>query len=349
MRSEPETRGSLPLAVSMGDPAGIGLEIALKAWLQRTSSAVPSFVLFADPATVVERARALGLAVPVTAVAAPTEASQAFRRALPVLPVPLAAPSRPGVPDPANGPSVIAAIEAATAAVVRGDAAALVTAPIAKHLLRRPDFAYPGHTELLGALAAQHFPGRSFRPVMMLAARELRVVPLTVHCPLAAVPAQITRRLVLETIGTVHEALTRDFRLAAPRIAVTGLNPHAGEQGDLGREEIEVIGPAIAEALAEGFAVTGPHPADTLFHQAARRTFDAAIAMYHDQALIPFKTVAFEDGVNVTLGLPFVRTSPDHGTAFDIAAAGRASPQSFLEALRLAVELAEARAFAGPA
>jgi 4-hydroxythreonine-4-phosphate dehydrogenase len=183
---------------------------------------------------------------------------------------------------------------------------------------------------------------------MMLAAGPLRVVPLTVHCPLADVPKAVTREKIIETVRIVHEALKRDFAVARPRIAVTGLNPHAGEEGSMGREEIEVIVPAIAELQAAGLAVTGPHPADTLFHAAARASYDAALAMYHDQALIPFKTVAFEDGVNVTLGLPFVRTSPDHGTAFDIAPQGRASAQSFIESLKLADAIAAARAAAAP-
>jgi 4-hydroxythreonine-4-phosphate dehydrogenase len=349
MRPEPEIRGKLPLAVSMGDPAGIGLEIALKAWKQRAETAIAPFVLYADPEVAAERARLLGVAVPIAVIAAPDEAMKVFPRALPVLTVPRAAPVRPGMPDRANAPAIVAAIEAAVAAVVSGKAAALITNPIAKHVLRAADFPYPGHTEFLGALASRHFPGRSFTPVMMLAASELRVVPLTVHCPLASVPRQITRRLILDTVRIVEEALKRDFRLPTPRIAVTGLNPHAGEEGGMGREEIEVIAPAIAEARAKGLAVTGPHPADTLFHASARRTYDAAIAMYHDQALIPFKTVAFEDGVNITLGLPFVRTSPDHGTAFDIAAQGRASPQSFIEALKLASALAAARSAASSA
>jgi 4-hydroxythreonine-4-phosphate dehydrogenase len=241
---------------------------------------------------------------------------------------------------------VIAAIEAATAAVARGEASALVTNPIAKHVVASASFPYPGHTEFLGALAARHWPGRPHTPVMMLAAPSLRVVPLTVHCRLADVPGAITRDLILETAHITHAALKRDFGIAAPRLAVTGLNPHAGEEGSMGREEIEVIAPAIAALRAEGLAVTGPHPADTLFHAAARARYDAVLCMYHDQALIPFKTVAFEDGVNVTLGLPFVRTSPDHGTAFDIAGEGRASARSFIEALKLAASIAAARAAA---
>ena len=346
MRPEPETRANLALAVSMGDPAGIGPEIVLKAWSKRSDRGLDPFVLFGDPEALAQRSRKLGLAVPIETIASPAEAHRAFSSGLPVIPVPLAVPARPGIPDVANAAAVIASIEAATAAVASGKAAAIVTAPIAKHILAEAGFAHPGHTEFLGALAERHFPGRHFHPVMLLASPKLRVVPLTVHCALASVPARITRALVLDTIGVVHDALRSDFGVRAPRIAVTGLNPHAGEEGDMGREEIEIIAPAIAQARVEGIAVTGPHPADTLFTEAARHTYDAAIAMYHDQALIPFKTLAFEEGVNVTLGLPFVRTSPDHGTAFDIAAQGSASPESFIASLKLAAEIAAARASA---
>ena len=239
MRPEPEIRANLPLAVSMGDPAGIGLEIALKAWSKRSDRGLDPFVLFGDPEAVAQRARKLGLSVPIVIIASADEAHRAFSGGLPVIPVPLAVPARPGFPDAANAPAVIASIEAATAAVVTGKAAAIVTAPIAKHILAEAGFAHPGHTEFLGALAERHFPGRHFQPVMMLASPKLRVVPLTVHCALAAVPARITRALVLDTIGAVHDALRSDFGVRAPRIAVTGLNPHAGEEGDMGREEID--------------------------------------------------------------------------------------------------------------
>jgi len=348
MRHEPDSKRPLPLAVSMGDPAGIGLEIALKAWTERREKGIDAFVLFADPEAVADRARMLGLAVPIAAVAAPAEAAEAFASSLPVRPVLCSVRPRPGEADPANAGAVIAAIAEATAAVVGREAAALVTNPIAKHIVASADFPCAGHTQFLGALAERHY-GRRFHPVMMLAADELRVVPLTVHCPLADVPNAITRGLIFDTVRITYDALKRDFGIAAPRIAVTGLNPHAGEEGTMGRQEIEVIAPAIADLRAEGLWVTGPHPADTLFHRAARRTYDAAIAMYHDQALIPFKTIAFETGVNVTLGLPFVRTSPDHGTAFDIAREGRASAQSFIESLKLAAAIAAARAAAAPA
>jgi 4-hydroxythreonine-4-phosphate dehydrogenase len=328
----------------MGDPAGIGLEITLRAWMEHREKGLSPFVLFADPEALQERARELGLSVSVAVIGKVAEAVDAFASALPVRPVALRTRSRAGAPDPANAPAVAASIVQATDSVVSGEAAALVTNPIAKHVLSTKEFPYPGHTEFLGALAERHWPGRRFRPVMMLVSPELRVVPLTVHCALAVVPVAITRGLICETVRTTYESLRRDFGVPAPRIAVTGLNPHAGEEGRMGREEIDVIAPAVADLRSEGLSVTGPHPADTLFHKAARHGYDAAVAMYHDQALIPFKTLAFEDGVNVTLGLPFVRTSPDHGTAFDIAALGRASPQSLIQSLKLASEIATARA-----
>lgn len=349
MKPVPESRRRRPLAVSMGDPAGIGLEIAARAWLERRDQNLHPFVLFADADAVSERARQLGLSVPVATIASPAEAADVFSTALPVRPVALACRPRPGDPDPANAAGIIAAIEAATAAVVGHEASALVTNPIAKHVVHSEAFPFAGHTEFLAALAERHFPGKRFRPVMMLACDSLRVVPLTVHIALSAVPKTITRGLIFETARITYAALKRDFGIAAPRIAISGLNPHAGEEGTMGREEIDTIAPAIADLRAEGLSVTGPHSADTLFHAAARRTYDAAIAMYHDQALIPFKTIAFDEGVNVTLGLPFVRTSPDHGTAFDIAAEGRASPTSFIAALKLATAIAEARAAVAPA
>lgn len=331
----------------MGDPAGIGPEITLRAWLERNERGLEPFVVFADKDVLAERARQFALPVPIAPVAAASDAFDAFGSALPVLHVPLKVRARAGVGDPLNRSAIIGAIEDATAAVVRGEASAIVTNPIAKHVVLGEGFAFPGHTEFLAALAERH-AGKSYRPVMMLASHELRVVPLTVHCALASVPKAITRGLILETVHTTYTALKTDFGIAGPRIAVTGLNPHAGEEGTMGREEIDIIAPAIADLRSEGLSVTGPHPADTLFHAAARRSYDAVVAMYHDQALIPLKTLAFDEGVNVTLGLPFVRTSPDHGTAFDIAAEGRASPASLIAALKLASEIVAARAAASP-
>ena len=325
---------TLPIAVTMGDPAGIGPDITLAAWLDRERRGLPAFVVYGDPDTLAARARALGLGVPLAVVATIAEAAAAFRDALPVL--------RTGAG--AHDTAVMDAVVGATSAVAEARALALVTNPIAKKSLHAAGLAYPGHTELLAALAARHNPGCTFRPVMMLAAKELKVVPTTVHIPLSAVPGALTRTLLLETVRITAAALQRDFGIARPRLVVAGLNPHAGEDGMLGREDADVIAPAIAELAAEGLAVTGPHSADTLFHAQARRGYDAAIAMYHDQALIPLKTLAFDRGVNVTLGLPFVRTSPDHGTAFAIAGTGKARPGSFLAALELAAEIGHRRA-----
>ena len=327
--------GAPPIAVTMGDPAGIGPDIALMSWLERSRLELPAFVLYGDPQVLQARARALGATVPIATVASPQEASTAFAEELPLMPVPASAVD--------GDASIVAAIETAAAAVMHGQALALVTNPIAKRTLSAAHLPYPGHTEYLAELAARHGGGSRPRPVMMLVADELKVVPATVHIPLAAVAKALTRPLLLETVKIMAAALTRDFGVADPRIAVTGLNPHAGEGGLIGREEIDVIAPAIAELAAEGLAVTGPHAADTLFHAEARGTYDAAVAMYHDQALIPLKTLAFDRGVNVTLGLPFVRTSPDHGTAFALAGTGKARPDSFIAALRLAQELGRRR------
>jgi 4-hydroxythreonine-4-phosphate dehydrogenase len=336
-----------PLAVSMGDPAGIGLDITLMAWRERKARGLPPFVLFGDIAALRERAKVLALPVPIEPVRDLQHAIDAFPSALPVYAVDLAEPVTAGQPRASAAKAVVRAIEEATASVMRGEAAAVVTNPIAKAVLYEAGFRHPGHTEFLAELAGHHAPGRHV-PVMMLACDELRVVPLTIHVPLVTVPQAITRALIFETTRITYAALTRDFGIAHPRIAVCGLNPHAGEDGTIGREEVDVIAPAIAELRAEGLSITGPHSADTLFHAEARATYDAAICMYHDQALIPIKTLAFDRGVNVTLGLPFARTSPDHGTAFAIAGTGTASPESFIAACRMAHELGRRRADALP-
>lgn len=335
----PPRETAAPLAVSMGDPAGIGPDITVMAWRARAEKAVPPFVVYGCADVLAARARALSISVTLQPIETPADATALFNSAIPVRPTPVAGPVEPGKPSSAAAPAVIAAIEDATASVVRGEASALVTNPIAKSVLYQAGFTHPGHTEFLAELASRHVPARTFTPVMMLASDHLRVVPLTIHIPLADVPGAITRQLIFETVRITYEALVRDFGIAHPRIAVCGLNPHAGEDGNIGREEIDVIAPAIAELRAEGLSVTGPHSADTLFHSAARETYDAALCMFHDQALIPIKTLAFETGVNVTLGLPFVRTSPDHGTAFAIAGTGRASPESFIAACRMAHDM----------
>ncbi len=323
-----------PIALTVGEPAGIGPEIAAGAWaaLRRDLA----FFWIGDPAHL----------PPGTAwreIADPAEAPGVMPAALPVLPHAFAGPATPGRPQPGHAGAVIEVIARAVELAQSGRAAAVCTCPISKKaLIDGAGFAWPGHTEFLGALAGVG------RVVMMLASDRLRVVPATIHIPLAAVPAALTPELLEDTIRITHAGLVRDFGIADPRIAVAGLNPHAGEGGAMGHEDAEIIAPVIARLAAEGLAVDGPRPADTMFHEAARAGFDAAVAMYHDQALIPIKTLDFDRGVNVTLGLPFIRTSPDHGTAFDIAGRGRANPASLIEALRLAARMARARAGAGP-
>lgn len=291
-----------PIALTMGDPAGIGPEIAAAAMAALEGRIPIRFI--ADRATL--------------------------------------AAAIPGKPDTAHAAAIIRSIERGAKLVQTGLCSALVTNPIAKKILIDTGFGFPGHTEFLG-----HLTGAS-RPVMLLAVDGLRVVPVTVHTPLAKVPTLLTEQLIVETARVTAYALIHDFGIAAPRLALSGLNPHAGEGGALGSEEDAVIKPAIARLQAEGLAVTGPHPADTMFHPAARARYDAALCMYHDQALIPLKTIDFERGVNVTLGLPIIRTSPDHGTAFDIAGKGIASPASLIAAIELAADLAQRRAATAP-
>ena len=323
-----------PLALTLGDPAGIGPDITLLAYAARSREDIPPFVLLGDEAVLAARAEALGLSVPFATVAAASEALDLFAEALPVLPIEVAGDVAAGRPNLAAMPAVKQSIETAVKLVRDGEARAVVTNPVSKSLLYQAGFTFPGHTEYLAALASDSDP--PLLPVMMLVAGPFKVVPVTIHIPLKDVPAKLTRELILATIKTTEKDLRRFFGFVRPRLAISGLNPHAGEDGSLGREEIDIIAPAIEAARDAGLDATGPHPADTLFHAAAREHYDAALCMYHDQALVPFKTLAFEEGVNVTLGLPFVRTSPDHGTAFDIAGTGKANPRSLIEALRLA-------------
>jgi len=330
-----------PLAVTMGDPAGIGGELTIKAWSRRTDGLVPPFYAIDDPARLAAIAEATGQPCPVAEIGDPSEASALFADALPVLSLPLPAPQPPGVPVAANAGAVIVSIERAVVDAMAGRAAAVVTNPINKRALQvGADFAYPGHTEFLAAL------GGVPSSVMMLAAPGLRVVPLTVHLALRDVFDGITRDTIMATARVVHEAMRRDFGLPAPRIAISGLNPHAGEGGSMGMEEIETIAPAIEALQAEGIDASGPWPGDTMFNDEARARYDVALCMYHDQALIPLKTLDFHRGVNITLGLPFVRTSPDHGTAYDRAGHNTADPRSFIEALATARAMADARAAA---
>jgi 4-hydroxythreonine-4-phosphate dehydrogenase len=330
-----------PLLLTPGDPAGIGGEIALKSWKVRQAEGVPVFAVLDDPDRLNRLGADLGWDVPVREISAPIEAAEVFDRALPVLRHDFPAPVKAGRPDPANGAAVAGAIDRAVGLVRRGEGTAVVTNPISKHVLQNAGFRHPGHTEYLAALAGGDGPPP--RPVMMLACPGVRVVPVTIHIALKDVPGTLSREVLQETARITHAALHQDFGIAAPRLAVAGLNPHAGEDGRMGREEIEMIAPALDELRAEGLTVAGPLPADTMFHPAAREGYDAALCMYHDQALIPVKTLDFARGVNVTLGLPFVRTSPDHGTAFGIAGRGTADPTSLIEALKTAREMAAHR------
>jgi 4-hydroxythreonine-4-phosphate dehydrogenase len=328
---------TLPLALTMGEPAGIGGELTLRAWLARREAALPPFFALDDPARLERLAAALGWTVPLRRIGDPGETPAVFGEALPVLPVALAMPVTPGRPDPANAAAVIQAITRAVSLVTAGRAAALVTNPIQKQALYAAGFRHAGHTEFLAELAG------GAAPAMMLICPGLRVVPVTIHLPLRDAVAVLSTEKIVAIGRIAASGLKRDFAMARPRLAVAGLNPHAGESGALGREEIDIIAPAVAVLRRDGIAVAGPFPADTLFHPAARRRHDAVLCMYHDQALIPLKTIDFSHGVNVTLGLPFIRSSPDHGTALDIAGRGRADPASLIAALRLAGEMAARR------
>lgn len=318
-----------PIALSCGEPAGVGPELAEKAW--QTLRSELAFFLIGDP-------RHLPGALPHQIIADPAEASTVMPDALPVLPLAFEGVARPGEPDPANASGVIDAIAYGVELAREGQASAICTAPIHKKALKDgAGFAFPGHTEYLAHLAGVD------HVVMMLASDRLRVVPTTIHIPISEVPNALTETLLEETLRITAQGLKDQFGIPAPRIAISGLNPHAGEGGAMGREELEMIAPLIERLKPEGMSLTGPLPADTMFHEAARAHYDAAVCMYHDQALIPIKALDFDKGVNVTLGLPFIRTSPDHGTAFDIAGTGQANPSSLIEALRMADRMARAR------
>ncbi len=345
--NRPEAGGAAktPLAVTMGEPAGIAAEITLMAWraahacLNEGADGAGPFFAIADPEHLRTMADKLGLAVPVTPITAAKDAAAVFEQALPVLPLRLSKPVRSGDLDPAHAPAVIDSIEQAVALAMAGEAAAVVTNPVHKKVLYGAGFRYPGHTEFLAALA-----GGGAAPVMMLACPGLRVVPVTVHLPLAKALAVLSKDAIVHAGRIAAAALQRDFSIAKPRLVAAGLNPHAGEHGALGGEETQIIAPAVADLRAQGIQIDGPQPADTLFHAEARQRYDAALCMYHDQALIPLKTIDFENGVNITLGLPFVRTSPDHGTALGIAGQGTASPASLIAAMTAARRMSDARA-----
>ena len=325
------------LALTSGEPAGIGSDIALKAWLRRDELKLPAFYWLGDVASLERRAKALALNIRLAEVRA-EDAVGTFAQALPVVPIGHAATARPGHPDDTSAGAAIASIRQAVADVMAGRAGAVVTNPIAKNVLYRAGFRHPGHTEYLAELAATNTS--TPQPVMMLWSPALAVVPTTIHVSLREAVAQLSTDLIVTTARIVVAGLKSHFGIARPRLAVSGLNPHAGEDGSLGTEDRTIVAPAVDILRKEGLDIRGPLPADTMFHEAARKTYDCAICMYHDQALIPIKTVAFDDAVNVTLGLPFIRTSPDHGTAFDIAGTGRANPSSLIAALRLAARMA---------
>ena len=339
------TEGALPLALTMGEPAGIGGEITLKAWLGKTwLGRTPALIFFVidDPKRLARLATALGLDVPIEVISDPVETLAVFHRALPVLAQPLSAQITPGRPDTANVPAVLGAIETAVELALAGRAGGVVTNPVHKTTLYEAGFGYPGYTEYLGALT-----GPGVTPEMMLVCPGLRVVPVTTHLALRDAIATLTAERIVACARTTIAALIDDFGIEAPRLAVAALNPHGGENGSLGSEEIEIIAPAVVEIKKRGGKVSGPFPADTLFHQRARETYDAVICMHHDQALIPLKTIHFQAGIDVTLGLPIVRTSPGHGTALGIAGTGAANEAGLTAALECAWEVAARRRQAG--
>ena len=326
-----------PVAVTMGEPAGVGGEIACLAWAHHAAE-LPPLLLIDDPARIANLAKIIGAPIKIETVSNASDAMSVWPDAIPILPIPLTASVVPGRIDPANARAVIASLDRAIELALTGDVAALVTNPIQKRVLYDAGFSEPGHTEYLAKRTQA-----DGAPVMMLAGPQLRVVPVTIHKSLADAARTLQSADIVHCALVTAKALQRDFGIARPRLAIAALNPHAGEDGALGSEEAAVIEPAVVEIKAAGIDVSGPAAADTLFHPEARSNYDAAICMYHDQALIPLKMLDFHRSVNITLGLPIIRTSPDHGTALDIAGTGRANPTSFIEAVKLAAFLAARR------
>lgn len=331
------TENILPIAVTMGDPAGIGGETTLKSWLNHRANLPPFFILD-SPARLASLAESLHLEINLAEIGTPIQAGEIFKKSLPVLPIDLPEKCVPGVLNAGNGSAVKESIERAVSYVQDGEASAIVTNPIHKSSLYQSGFPYPGHTEFLAALA-----GIETEPVMMLAADNFRVVPVTKHVGLHEAIEILTPEMIVETAAITSRSLIEDFGIEKPRLAIAALNPHAGEDGAMGSEEAKLIVPAIEQLKGLAIDVTGPHPSDTLFHPAAQKKYDVVLGMYHDQVLIPIKTVAFDHAVNITLGLPFVRTSPDHGTALDIAGQGVANEKSLLAALQMAARMVESR------
>ena len=330
-----ETLNTLPIAVTIGEPSGIGPEIILKAWFKRQENRLPPFFVIGSAEILEQQAAQLNLNIPISKLLSPKLAEHIFPNALPVLDQGYQSDFLFKTPIAETAPMVISSIEKAVELIIEGKARAMVTAPIHKAALYSAGFNAPGHTEFLGQLCEKHL-GEEYHPVMMLASEELCVVPLTVHVPINEVPSLITPKLLIKTIGIIHEGMKNFFGLPFPKIAVSGLNPHAGESGSMGKEDQEVIAPTLEKIKKQGIHVRGPLPADTMFHKSARAKYDVALCMYHDQALIPIKTIDFDSGVNVTLGLPIVRTSPDHGTALDIAGQSLANPVSIINSIKLA-------------
>lgn len=326
---------TLPIAITIGEPSGIGPEIIIKTWFKRREHNLPPFFVIGSPSSILIHAEQIKLPIPIEVITSPSECHEVYNRALPVIDLELDGECQFAVPQAKTAPMVIGAIDKAVDYIMLGQARAMVTAPIHKAALYAEGFNSPGHTEYL-AERCTHHQGQEFHPVMMLASEELCVVPLTIHEPLHKVPGLINHGLLVRTIGTIYESMKEHFGLANPRIAVSGLNPHAGENNSMGTEDSQIILPAIQALQKQGLDIIGPLPADTMFHKAARDRYDVALCMYHDQALIPIKTIDFDAGVNVTLGLPIVRTSPDHGTALNIAGRNVANPTSIINSIKLA-------------
>lgn len=330
------------IAVSIGEPAGIGPDIILDAWSNRQALGLPHFTVIGSVGVLEERAQEMGIHAPIIAVENAEKANLSVS-ALPVIETSNPMRCKSGNAESRNSAGVIEAIETGVKLVMAGEFSALTTCPINKKALYDCGFEYPGHTEYLASLSAQ-LSGTPVFPVMMLAGPELRTVPVTIHIALSAIKNELSPELIIQTARVTHHDFQNRLGIQNPVLAIAGVNPHAGEEGSMGREEIEFIAPAIEALQAEGINAIGPLPADTMFHKRARAAYDVALCMYHDQALIPAKTLGFDDAVNVTLGLPFVRTSPDHGTAYDLAGTGKAKPDSFIAALKMAAEMAEGQA-----